>query len=164
MRLGNVQWPNNSFKRTPLRGAAYSGVRAHMLVSDLVEDLKAALDQFPAAADWRVGIATYTDSPGSDISVMLVGSSSIEPDDELILVPEGLGSSFKLEESPFTAAGLLSFLQAKPELASFPAFAKSEAVEHSDGTIVSINYPLWGTGVQETAQLVYFYYGNGAEP
>ena len=131
-----------------------------MRVSDLVEDLKAALEQFPVAAAWRVGIATYTAGPGSDISVMYVGSYSIEPDDELILVPEGLGSSFKLEEHPFTAAELLSSLQTKSELASFPAYARSEAVELPDGTIVSKNDPIWATGVQDSGQLVYFYYGS----
>jgi hypothetical protein len=135
-----------------------------MLVSDLVEDLKTALDQFPIASDWRVGVATYTDGPGSDITVMYVGSYSIEPDDEVILVPEGMGSYFKLEDRPFTASELLGWLQAKPELASFPAYAKSDAVELPDGTIVSKNEPLWGTGVQDAGQIVYFYYGTGAEP
>lgn len=133
-----------------------------MIVSELVDDLRAALDQFPAAFDWRVGVATYTDGPGSDITMMYVASYSIEPDDELILVPEGLGPSFNLEESPLTASDLLNSLHAKPELASFPTYAKSEAVELPDGTIVSKNDPLWGTGVQDEGQLVYFYYG--AEP
>ncbi len=131
-----------------------------MRVSDLVEDLKASLEQFPGAAAWRVGVATYTAGPSSDINVMYLGSYSIEPDDELILVPEGLGSFFKLEEHPFTASELLGSLQAKPEIGSFPAYAKSEAVELPDGTIVSKNDPLWGTGVQDVGQLVYFYYGS----
>ncbi len=135
-----------------------------MFVSDLVEDLKAALDQFPAASNWRVGIATYADGPNSDITVMLVASYSIEPDDELIFLPEGMGQSFELQEHPFTASELLGLLQAEPEVSSFPAYAKSESVEMPDGTIVSQNMPLWGTGVQDAAQIVYFYYGTGAEP
>ena len=96
-----------------------------MLVSDLVEDLKAAFEQFPDACDWRVGMATYTDGPGSDISVMYAGSYSIEPDGELILVPEGLGPFFKLREHTFSAAELLATLQERPELSGYPAFAKS---------------------------------------
>ena len=131
-----------------------------MLVSDLVDDLKAAFAQFPPARSWRVGVASHTDGPGSDITIMYVASYSIEPDDEVILVPEGLGSHFKLEERPFTATELLDALAARSDIAAFPTYAKSDAVRLPDGTIVSKNEPLWGTGVQEQGQLVYFYYGG----
>ena len=135
-----------------------------MLVSELMDDLRAAFAQVPPASDWRVGIATYTNGSGSDITIMYVTSYSVEPDDEIILVPEGLGSHFKLEERPFTAGELLTSLSDRPQTAAFPTYAKSEAVELPDGTIVSKNEPLWGTGIQEQGQLVYFYYGNRAEP
>ena len=134
-----------------------------MLVSELIDDLTAALDQFPLASQWRVGVATYTAEPGGDITVMYVASYSVEPDDEIILVPEGMGSYFKLEEHPLTAAELLASLRERPEIAAFLTYAKSDTVELPDGTIVSKNEPLWGAGVQEQGQLVYFYYGNRAE-
>lgn len=135
-----------------------------MLVSELVDDLRAAITQVPAASGWRVGVATYTHCFGSDITIMYVASYSVEADDEIILVPEGLGSYFKLEERPFTAGELLASLSDRPEAAAFPTYAKSDAVKLPDGTIVSKNEPLWGTGVQEQGQLVYFYYGSRAEP
>lgn len=135
-----------------------------MIVSELTDDLKAALDQFPPASQWRVGVATYADEPGGEITIMYVASYSVEPDDEIILVPEGMGAHFKLEEHPFTAAELLASLGERPEIKAFPTYAKSDAVELPDGTIVSKNEPLWGTGVQEQGQLVYFYYGSRAEP
>lgn len=131
-----------------------------MLVSHLIEDLKAALDEFPIAADWRVGIATYIEGSKSDITIMSIASYSIEPYDEVVLVPEGMGVAFKLEERPFTAAELMASLSDQSELQSFVTYAKTDAVELPDGRIVSSNQPLWGTGVQEHGQLVYFHYGR----
>jgi hypothetical protein len=86
-----------------------------MIVSDVAEDLRAALDEFPAAATWRIGVATYTDGPGSDIDVMYVASFHTDPDDEFFLVPEGMGEAFALEERPFSAQQLLDRLKTKPE-------------------------------------------------
>src|SRR5690606_13161454 len=121
-------------------------------------------EQFPNAADWRVGVACYTNGPGSDINVMYVASFHADGYEDFTLVPEGLGESFGLEEKPFTAEELLAALQANPSWASFAAYATAEAVQLPDGRIVSKNGPLWGTGVQESAQLLYFYYGpSGAE-
>ena len=131
-----------------------------MLVSHLIEDLKSALGEFPIAADWRVGIATYVDGSDSDITIMSIASYSIEQYDEVVLVPEGMGAAFKLEERPFTAAELLASLSDQSELQSFVTYAKTDAVELPDGRVVSSNMPLWGTGVKEQGQLVYFYYGR----
>lgn len=133
-----------------------------MLVSDLVEDLSAALKQRPDAAGWRVGVATYAEGPGGDISVMYVASFHVDADDEFFLVPEGMGDAFDLEERPLTAGELLSGLQAMPGWDSFPAYVHSGIIELPDGSFASRNKPLWGTGVQEQAQLVYFYYGDSA--
>lgn len=136
-----------------------------MIVSDVIEDLKAALDEFPAAATWRVGVATYTDGPGSDIDVMYAASFHTDPDYEFFLVPEGMGEVFALEEHPFSAQELLEGLKAKPEWADFVAYVRSGIVELPDGSVASQNIPLWGSGVHQDAQLVYFYYGaSGSEP
>lgn len=131
-----------------------------MLVSDMITDLTAALAQFPDAADWRVGIACYTDGPGSDINVMYVASHEADDAQDFTLVPEGMGAGFGLDETPLTAGELLAALGSNPAWASFAAYAAAEAVELPDGRRVSRNEPLWGTGVHEGARLVYFYYGD----
>src|SRR5688572_10719020 len=133
-----------------------------MLVSDLVEDLRAALEQHPAATGWRVGVATYAEGPGGDISVMYVASFHVDADDDFFLVPEGMGEAFDLEERPLTADELVSGLQAMPGWAAFPAYVHSDIVELPDGSFACRNKSLWATGVQEQAQLVYFYYGDSA--
>jgi hypothetical protein len=130
-----------------------------MIVADVAEDLRAALDEFPAAATWRVGVATYTDGPGSDIDVMYVASFHTDPDDEFFLVPEGMGEAFALEERPFSAQELLDRLMATPEWAGYVAYVRSHIVELPDGSVASRNMPLWGAGVHQDARLVYFYYG-----
>jgi hypothetical protein len=136
-----------------------------MIVSDVVKDLRAVLDEFPAAATWRVGVATYTDGPGSDIDVMYAASFHTDPDDEFFLVPEGMGEAFALEERPFSAQELLEGLNANPDWAGHVAYVRSGVVELPDGSVASRNMPLWGTGVHQEAQLVYFYCGApGSEP
>ena len=136
-----------------------------MIVSDIVEDLKAALDKFPAASTWRIAVATYTDGPGSEIEVMYAASFHTDPDDEFFLVPEGMGEAFALEERPFSAQELLDILKANPAWVDYVAYVRSEVVELPDGSVASRTMPLWGSGVHEDAQLVYFYYGaSGSEP
>lgn len=130
-----------------------------LFVSEVVDDLKEALREFADGAGWRVGVATYTDGPGSDISVMHVASFAADPDGAFVLVPEGMGDAFGLDERPFTARELLQRLEASPEWAGHLACVCSEIVERDDGSLVARTLPLWGAGVHEDAQLVYFYYG-----
>ena len=133
-----------------------------MIVSELVEDLTAAFEQFPESRGWRIGVASYADEPRGDISVMHVASIHCDPDDEFFLVPEGYGELFGLAESQLSAAELCAALQDKPEWADFIAYTRSEVAELEDGSVVSKNMPLWGCGVQGSAQLVYFYFGPGS--
>lgn len=136
-----------------------------MIVSDVVEDLMALLVEFPAAATWRVGVATYTNGPGSDIDVMYAASFHTDPDSEFFLVPEGMGKAFGLRERPFSSQELLEALDANPDWAGHVAYVRSGVVELPDGSVASRNMPLWGTGIHQEAQLVYFYYGaSGSEP
>lgn len=133
-----------------------------LFVSELVDDLREALQQFPEGARWRVGVATYTDGPGSDISVMHVASFEADPDGAFVLVPEGMGEAFGLAERPFTARELLDRLDASPEWAGHSACVCTDIDEASDGSLVARTLPLWDAGVHVDAQLVYFYYGAGA--
>jgi hypothetical protein len=134
-----------------------------MFVSDVIESLRASLAEVPAASAWRVGVATYTDGPGSDINVMHIGSCHTDPDDEFFLVPEGMGSAFELEESALSAGQLLDVLRERVEWAAFPAYVRSAVVELPDGSRASRNKPLWGAGIHHDAQLVYFYYGAAGQ-
>ena len=135
-----------------------------MKVSDITDDLKILFSDFPVAARWRVGIATYANGAEGEIDVMYAASFHTDPDSEFFLVPEGMGESFGLEELPFSAQELFDQLTAKPEWAQHTAYVRSGVVELSDGSVASRNKPLWATGVHEDAQLVYFYYGaSGTE-
>ncbi len=133
-----------------------------MIVSELMEDLSAAFEQFPDARSWRVGVASYADEPGGDISVMYVASIHGDPDEEFFLVPQGYGELFGLAESHFSAAELIDNLQEKPEWAGFVAYTRCKVAVLADGSVVSKNMPLWGCGVQPSAELVYFYFGPGS--
>lgn len=133
-----------------------------LFVSEVVDDLREALQQFPDGAGWRVGVATYTDGPGSDISVMHVASFAADPDGAFALVPEGMGGAFGLDERPFTARELLECLEAQPDWAGHAACVCTDIGEGAEGALVARTLPLWGAGVHEEARLVYFYYGAGA--
>ena len=133
-----------------------------MKVSELLEDLQTALEQFPDAHDWRIGVASYVDQPGGEISVMYVASVHSDSDEEFFLVPEGYGELYNLAEAPLTADELLAKLKAETGWAGFIAYTRSKVNEQADGSVVSMNMPLWGCGVQPNAHLVYFYFGPGA--
>lgn len=136
-----------------------------MFVSDVIGDLKALLAKLPAATAYRVGVATYTDGPGSDIDVMYIGSYEVDVDDEFFLVPEGMGSAFELKESALLAGQLLEALSNRVQWAQFPAYVRSKVTELPDGSVASLNKSIWGTGIHRDAELVYFYYGpDGTEP
>ena len=130
-----------------------------MIVSDVIEDLRESLAETPGATAWRVGVATYVDAPGGDIDVMYIGSCHTDPDNEFLLVPEGMGAAFDLAEGPISAGQLLETLEERADWAEFPAYVRSEVVELPDGSRVCRNMPLWGTGIHHDAELVYFYYG-----
>ena len=133
-----------------------------MKVSELSEDLQTALEQFPDAHDWRICVASYVDRPGGEISVMYIASVHSDSDEEFFLVPEGYGEFFDLAEAPLTADELLARLKAEIGWAGFVAYTRSKVTEQANGSVVSMNMPLWGCGVQPNAELVYFYFGPGA--
>ena len=130
-----------------------------MLVSDIVTDLNAAFEQFPSASDWRVGIACYAEDYGGDINIMVVSSFDADDYDDFTLVPEGMGSPVGINENPITAGSLLATLESNSKWNTFAAYAMAESIRLPDGRVVTKNLPLWGTGVHDTAKLVYFYYG-----
>lgn len=153
----NCPLTNHSSQR--LRSDPTKAPGLQMIVSDVIEDLRASLADVPAAAAWRVGVATYVDGPGGDIDVMYIGSFHTDLDDEFFLVPEGMGSAFELEESPLSAGQLLEMLGERVDWAGFPAYVRSALVKLPDGSLASRNRPLWGAGIHRDARLVYFYYG-----
>jgi hypothetical protein len=134
-----------------------------MIVEDLAEDVRAVLAEFPHAASWRIGVARYTDGPGSDIDVRYVASFHAEADGDFCLAPEGTGDAFALEERAWSAQELLSELDAHPDWATHVAYVHSDLAEFPDGSFAVRNAPLWDTGVHHDAQLVYFYYGTSAQ-
>ncbi|MBD9468099.1 hypothetical protein [Pseudoxanthomonas sp. PXM01] len=135
-----------------------------MIVADVAEDVRQVLAEFPHAAAWRIGVARYTDGPGSDIDVMYVAGFHAEADGDFCLAPEGMGDVFALEEQPWSAQELLAELDAHPDWATHVAYVHSDLAEFPDGSFAVRNAPLSGTGVHHDAKLVYFYYEIQAQP
>ncbi|HEX4854250.1 hypothetical protein [Arenimonas sp.] len=133
-----------------------------MLVSDMVTDLNAALEQFPSASNWRVGIACYAEDHSGDINMMVISSFDADGYDDFTLVPEGMGLPIGIQENPITAGSLLAALESNPKWTAFAAYAMAESIRLPDGRVVTKNLPLWGTGVHDAAKLVYFYYGTSS--
>lgn len=131
-----------------------------MLVSDLIADLHAVLDRVPAAASYCVAVARYLDPTQGRIETMHIGAFHWDDDAEFFLVPDGLGEILDLLERNLTAADLLQSLTAEPGTHGFDTYVRAKITQLDDGGTASLNLPLWGTGVQEQAELVYFYYGE----
>jgi hypothetical protein len=131
-----------------------------MLVSDLITDIHAVLEQVPDAGNYAIAVARYLDPTRDQVEFMRIGAVQWDDDDEFFLVPEGLGEILDLSERHLTASELLHDLEAQPETHGFVAYVRAKITQLDDDGTVSLNLPLWGTGVHEQAALVYFYYGE----
>ncbi|WP_147652128.1 hypothetical protein [Vulcaniibacterium gelatinicum] len=129
-----------------------------MLVSELVENMREAFAQFPAATGWRVGAAACPDSPGHKVEVRPVGSFHARQEGQFFLVPEGMGELFELEEWPFVAGELLQAMEALAEWGAFEAYFTHQIIPRPDGPDLAESIPLCGFRVSPAAELVYFLY------
>jgi hypothetical protein len=130
-----------------------------MLVTHVIEDLNMVLISEPVCATYEIALARYKNEVGGDITVQSVGSFNWD-EEEFFLNPEGSASAYSLKERKLLTQELLTELESLPDIHSRIAYAREKVKFLVDGSVASLNLPLWGTGVHHGARLVYFYFGE----
>ncbi|BCS97744.1 hypothetical protein DSLASN_33760 [Desulfoluna limicola] len=132
-----------------------------MRIRDMIEDLEEVIKESEAVKGYGIAIASYDNEAPGEMNVISIGASHTDEAQQFYLVPSGAEPFYNLEPQHMTAGGLLASLKALGDGAlDYTVFVWDQLGQTQDGRIVSINKPLWATGIHDGAQLVYFYYGD----
>lgn len=132
-----------------------------MIVGDVIEDVEGVLKEHPEAVNYDIAIAAYEEDGTGLIKVRNVEAYHWDDDEEFFLIPAGAAHHYNLEAIDLKASELLKDLKGvdNKEIHSFVVFARAQIKVLGDGSVASLNSPLWGTGVHHEAKLIYFYHG-----
>jgi len=132
-----------------------------MLVQHIVEDLKSIFKEHPQAEEYGIAFASYLEDGSGQIQLQEVEAFEWDDDDEFFLIPTGSSKHYGLKRKNFTGKEFLEDLACLDEgVMEFVAYARAKIKVAKDGSVASLNSPLWGTGYHQQARLVYFYHGN----
>ncbi len=132
-----------------------------MLVSHIIDDLEFELNKNSDVASYKVAFANYCDDGSRNIELTLIEAFDWDEDEEFFLIPKDIAKHYDLEANDYTVQGFLDALKAeKEDIAKFDAYARAKTKIAGDGTVASINSPLWGTGIHNEEELIYFYHGD----
>lgn len=132
-----------------------------MIIRDMIEDLEDALKENESVKGYDIAVASYDKEDPGEINVTYIGAFHTDENKQFYLVPAGAEPYYNLEPQAMTAGGLLKSLKAlgKEEL-GYKVFVWDQVGRMQDGSIASINKPLWATGIHDGARLVYFHFGD----
>jgi hypothetical protein len=132
-----------------------------MIVSHIIEDVENVLEDNPHATEFDVAFASYQEDGSGSIIVKQVEAYYWE-DEEFFLIPIGAAHLYELVAVELKAGQFLKELKSIEDevILSFGTFARSQIKTLEDGSIASLNSPLWGIGIHHDAKLIYFYHGK----
>jgi len=133
-----------------------------MIVKEIIEDIEGVLRENPLASEFDIAFASYVEDESGSIKVDNVEAYHWDEDEEFFLVPSGAAHLYKLPVVELKAGAFLKELCniENKEILSYEAFAREQIKTLKDGSVASLNSPLWGTGVHNEARLIYFYHGK----
>jgi hypothetical protein len=136
-----------------------------MIVQHIIEDLKSVLTSTPEASSFEVAFASYIDDDFEQIEFKSIEAFNWDEDEEFFLVPTGIAKYYDLEENIYSAETFLNQLKniENTSVLNFVTFARARTKIAKDGSVASLNSPLWGTGIHEADKLIYFYHGKQPE-
>lgn len=134
-----------------------------MLVKEILSSLISSFEIDPSAVDFDVAVATYIDPKFKRISFKTVDAYHWDEDHEFFLIPTGLSQDyFDIAPNISSAKDLLDSLHnlEMEEVLEYRSYVRDKVARLDDGSVVSLNLPLWGAGIQSKGRIVYFYYGE----
>lgn len=136
-----------------------------MIVRHIIEDLESVFESLPISKEFDVAFACYSDDDSGNIEFRTFEAFHWDEDEEFFLVPSGCGKHYSLDTTKFTAESFLTALKSavNDEVSEYCAYARARIKIAKDGSVASLNSPLWGTGYHEQERLLYFYHGKQPE-
>jgi len=132
-----------------------------MRIREMIEDLEDVLKECEAVKGYEIAVASFDKEEPGEINVIYIGACHTDDRQQFYFVPSGAEPFYNLEPQPMSAGWLLASLKALgDEVLTYKVFVWDQVGQMPDGSIASINKPLWATGIHDEAQLVYFYYGD----
>ena len=132
-----------------------------MKVQHIIDDLKSIFERLPEARTYGVAFASYLEDGSGQISLRGVEAFHWDDDDEFFLVPDGAAKHYELQSKNYTGESFLKeLMDVEERVSDFVTYARARIKIAKDGSVASLNSPLWGTGYHEQAKLVYFYHGD----
>ncbi|UTP72341.1 hypothetical protein NLG07_10140 [Alteromonas sp. LMIT006] len=133
-----------------------------MNVRQIIEDVESVFKSLPKAKEYDVAFACYAQDGSGNIELRAIEAFHWDDDGEFFLVPNGCATHFSLKPVQYSAQQFLDALKSKinSEIEDYCAYARAKIKIAKDGSIASLNSPLWGTGYHEKEQLLYFYHGE----
>ncbi|KXI30859.1 hypothetical protein [Paraglaciecola hydrolytica] len=133
-----------------------------MIVRHIIEDLESVFESLPESKEFDLAFASYLEDDSGKIEFRTIEAFHWDDDEEFFLVPSGCAKYYSLDPVQFKAADFLTALKNKinTEIEEYCAYARARIKIAKDGSTVSLNSPLWGTGYHENERLLYFYHGK----
>lgn len=132
-----------------------------MIVQHIIDDLKSIFEKLPEAQTYGVAFANYLEDGSGQIHLRDVEACHWDDDDEFFLIPEGAAKHYELQNKNYTGQSFLKeLMDVEENISDFVAYARARIKIAKDGSVASLNSPLWGIGYHEQAKLVYFYHGS----
>ena len=133
-----------------------------MMVRHIVEDVESVFESLPESQEFDLAFACYAEDGSGNIEFRTIEAFHWDDDEEFFLVPSGCAQHYSLDPIQYKAKQFLDELKNKihDEIEEYCAYARARIKIAKDGSVVSLNSPLWGTGYHEQEQLLYFYHGK----
>jgi hypothetical protein len=129
----------------------------------MVGDLEKSFEMDSDFKNYEIAFAEYTEDKDGTIYIQDVEAIDWDEDDEFFLIPKGMAKHFELEATKYTAQSLYERLLTLPELFEYELFARSKNKIAKDGTVCSINSPLWATNFLKKDRILYFQHGDSID-
>jgi len=129
-------------------------------IEQVVSDLTKVIGNYETAYQYALAVARYKSDDSCNIVTRQIEAFE-DDDNEVYLVPKGAAEAYGLDATFMTAGKFLAALRRKySESATYEVFVRESTKILPDGSVVSVNSPIWATGIHEQGELVYFYYGH----
>ncbi len=131
-----------------------------MKVHHIITDLEKAFEMQSCFKDYSVSVAELTNIEKGTISIINIQAFCWDEEKRFYLIPEEVVDFYPNSVCIDTACSFYEKLLKLPKLFEFEFYAKASNKFTSEGGLISVNSPVWGTRFHEGEKTIYFQYGE----
>ncbi len=131
-----------------------------MKVHHIITDLEKAFEMQSCFKDYSVSVAELTNMNEGTLSITNVQAFGWDDDEEFYLMPTKAAKFYSNAVFINTAWSFYEKLIKLPELREFEFYAKASYKLTSEGGMISVNSPVYGTRYHDGEKTIYFQYGE----